>query len=108
MWKLEGGYGFTKIDLADVYNQVKLAPESQRRLALRTHQGILGQMHLSFGISSAPCYFQRIMGQLPRDLRGVAVYLDNLLISDSNAQEHLQNLQAVYSVYKIRAFGAIC
>nr|KAG5699085.1 hypothetical protein BaRGS_017768 [Batillaria attramentaria] len=40
MQKLGGGFGYTKIDLADTYNQIKLAPESQRRLALSTHRGI--------------------------------------------------------------------
>ena len=34
MRKLGGGYCFTKIDLADAYNQIKLGPESQRKLAL--------------------------------------------------------------------------
>nr|KAG5686850.1 hypothetical protein BaRGS_029895 [Batillaria attramentaria] len=38
MQKLGGGFGYTKIDLADAYNQIKLAPESQRRLALSTHR----------------------------------------------------------------------
>ena len=35
MQKLAGGYGFTKIDLADAYNQIALGPESQKRLARR-------------------------------------------------------------------------
>ena len=29
MQRLDGGYYFTKIDVADAYNQVKLSPESQ-------------------------------------------------------------------------------
>ena len=41
MRKLGGGYGFTKIDLADAYNQVRLGPESRKRLALSTHRGVL-------------------------------------------------------------------
>ena len=73
MQKLGGRFYFSKIDLADAYNQVKLAPESQKRLALSTHQGILLQTRLPFGISSAPGYFQRIMDQLTSDLKGVAV-----------------------------------
>ena len=32
--KLSGGYYFTKIELANAYNQIRLAPESQKRLAL--------------------------------------------------------------------------
>ena len=44
MQKLGGDYGFSKIDLADAYNQIMLAPESQKRLALSTHRGVLLQM----------------------------------------------------------------
>ncbi|KFD47710.1 hypothetical protein M513_11388 [Trichuris suis] len=95
MRKLSGGYYFTKIDLADAYNQIKLAPESQKRLALSTHRGVLLQTRLPFGISSAPGYFQKIMEQLTSDLRGVAVYLDDILVSGNNAEEHIQNLRAL-------------
>ena len=95
MRKLGGGYYFTKIDLADAYNQVKLSPESQRRLALSTHRGVLLQTRLPFGISSAPGYFQEIMDRLTCDLKGVAVYLDDILVSGANAKEHLENLQAL-------------
>ena len=61
MQRLGGGHGFTKIDLADAYNQIQLAPESQKWLALSTHRGVLLQKRLPFGISSAPSYFQEIM-----------------------------------------------
>ena len=57
MQKLSGGYSFSKIDLADAYNQVLLGPENQKRLALSTHHGVLLQLQLPFGISSAPVYF---------------------------------------------------
>ena len=93
MQKLAGRYGFTKIDLADAYNQIALGPESQKRLALSTHQGVLLQMRLPFGITSAPGYFQEIMDQLTSDLPGVAVYLDDILVSGSTVQEHLSNLK---------------
>ena len=95
MRKLGGGYGFTKIDLADAYNQIMLAPDSQKRLALSTPRGVLLQMRLPFGITSAPGYFQEIMDQLTSDLRGVAVYMDDNLVSGTTASEHLQNLRAL-------------
>ena len=79
MNRLGGGHGFTKIDLSDTYNQIKLGPKSQKRLALSTHKGVLLQKRLLFGIKSAPGYFQQIMDQLTQDLPGVAVYLDDLL-----------------------------
>ena len=92
MHKLGGGYGFTKIDLADAYNQIPLSPKSQKRLALSTHKGVLLQMRLPFGISLAPGYFHEIKTQLTSDLKGVAVYLDDILVSGENAEDHLHNL----------------
>ena len=93
MRRLGGRYGFTKIDLADAYNQIKLSPRSQRRLALSTHKGVLLQKRLPFGIKSAPGYFQQIMDQLTRDLPGTAVYLDDILVSGKDAEDHLSNLR---------------
>ena len=92
---LSGGYYFTKIDFVDAYNQICLGPESQRRLALSTHQDVLLQLRLPFGISSAPSYFQGIMDQLTRDLTGVAVYLDDILVSGSSPQDHIRNLRSL-------------
>ena len=93
MQKLGGGFGYTKIDLADAYNQIQLAPESQRRLALSTHRGVLLQQRLPFGIKSAPGYFQEIMENLTSDLPGVAVFQDDMLVSGQDANDHLSNLK---------------
>ena len=106
MRKLGGGYGFTKIDLADAYNQIMLAPDSQKCLALSTHRGVLLQMRLPFGITSAPGYFQEIMDQLTSDLRGVAVYIDDILVSGTTASEHLQNLCAL--LHRLESKGLRC
>ena len=74
MRRLDGTHYFSKVDLADAYNQIKLEPQSQRRIALSTHRGVLLQTRLPFGISSATGYFQDVMNQLTSDLPGVAVY----------------------------------
>ena len=95
--KLGGGYFFSKIDLADAYHQIELTPESQKRLALSTHRGVLLQTRLPFGISSATGYFQDVMNQLTSDLPGVAVYLDDVLVSGINAEDHLNNLKRLLS-----------
>ncbi|XP_012943035.1 uncharacterized protein K02A2.6-like [Aplysia californica] len=95
MRRLGRGHCFTKIDLADAYNQICLGPESQNKLALSTHKGVLLQKRLPFGITSALGYFQEIMDHLTQDLPGVAVYLDDILVSGNNAAEHLQNLRGL-------------
>ena len=93
MHRLGGGAGFIKIGLADAYNQIRLASESRKRLALSTHRDVLLQNVMPFGISSVPGHFQQIMDELTRDLSGVAVYLDDILVSGSTVEEHLRNLQ---------------
>jgi len=95
MRKLGRGHGFTKIDLADAYNQISLGPESQKKLALSTHRGVLLQKRLPFGITSAPGYFQEIMDQMIQDLPGVAAYLDDILVSGDDADQHLSNLRGL-------------
>ncbi|KAL5457669.1 hypothetical protein EMCRGX_G034953 [Ephydatia muelleri] len=85
MRKLGGGYGFTKIDLADANNQIMLAPESPKCLALSTHQG-------------------EMMDQLTSDLRGVAVYIDDT--GWTTASEHLQNLHAL--LQRLESKGLHC
>lgn len=72
-----------------------MAPESQKRLALSTHHGVLLQTKLPFGISSAPGYFQEIMEEITKDLEGVVVYLDDILVSGSNEEEHIKNLKSL-------------
>ena len=72
------------------------SPDSQKKLALSTHKGVLLQKRLPFGIKSAPGYFQEIMEQLTQNLRGVAVYFDDILLSGDNAKDHLMNLRALF------------
>ena len=76
--------------------QICLSPDSQKKLALSTHKGVLLQKRLPFGIKSAPGYFQEIMEQLTQNLRGVAVYFDDILVSGDNAKDHLMNLRALF------------
>lgn len=95
MRKFGGCHFFSKIDLADAYNQIQLSPASQEKLALSTHRGVLLQQRLPFGITSAPGYFQEIMDQLTQDLPGVATYMDDILVSGADAENHLSNLRGL-------------
>ena len=63
-------------------------------------------MQLPFGIKSSPGYFKEIMEQLTRDLRGAAVYMDDILVSSNNAQEHFENLRALFK--RLNEKGLCC
>jgi len=77
---LSGRKLFSKIDLAQAYQQVLLDDDSKKYTTINTHKGSYVYNRLAFGISSAPSIFQRIMENLMKDLK-VIVYLDDLLIT---------------------------
>ena len=95
MQKLWCGNGFTKIDLANAYNQIKLDPEIRQKLALSMHCGGLLQNVPLFGIFSATGYFQKIMDDLTSDLLKVTVYLNDLLVSGLDAEDYMKDLQCL-------------
>ncbi|KII71825.1 Retrovirus-related Pol polyprotein from transposon 17.6 [Thelohanellus kitauei] len=93
---LNGSYYFSRIDSANAYNQICLTPQSSSRLALSTNRGVFLQNRLPFRIKSAPEYFQELMSKLTADLKGVAVYFDDILVSGKNYfNDNLSNRKLV-------------
>ena len=93
---LSGGKLFTTLDLAHAYNQIPLDLESQKLVVLNTHKGLYRYKRLPFGIASAPAVFQRTMENLLRDIPGVSVYLDDILVTGKSLEDHIKNLEEVF------------
>ena len=89
---LTGGQKFSRHDLSDTYNQLRLDEQSQRYLVINTHRGLFKYKRLPFGISPAPALFQRIMGKILHSLKGTVFYLDDILVTGANDDEYLRNL----------------
>ena len=88
--KLAGGKLFSKLDLSQAYQQIELEEESKAYVVINTQRGLFQYQRLPYGIASAPGIFQRIMEGLLRDVPGVVVYQDDILItgrSDDNRKE---------------------
>ena len=94
---LAGGEKFSKLDLTHAYQQVHLDDKSKEYVVINTHKGLYRYNRLPFGVSSAPGIFQRIMENLLQGIPHVAVYLDDVLITGSNDDEHLKTLNLVLS-----------
>ena len=71
--RLEGGKIdiFTKLNLSQAYQQLKLDAESQKYFVINTHKGLFCYTHLPFGVSSAPGIFQKAMETL---LQGISLF----------------------------------
>ena len=97
---LAGGQTFTKLDLSQAYQQIRLEEQSRQYVVINTHKGLYRYTRLPYGVSSAPAIFQRTMDLLLQGIPGVVVYLDDILITGKTRSEHVQALDEVLSRLK--------
>ena len=102
--KLHGGTKFTKLDLADAYLKIELDENSKQLVVHNTHQGLYCYKRMPFGLSCAPAIFQRIIEQTLADIRGVACYLDDIIITGKTEKDHMINLQKTLERFKDNGF----
>ncbi|XP_041970770.1 uncharacterized protein K02A2.6-like [Aricia agestis] len=93
--RLHGGQEFTKLDLSSAYNQFVLDEDSQELTCINTHRGLFKYTRMSFGLTSAPSIFQRAMEGVLAGMDGVLCLLDDILITASNREEHVQRIHEV-------------
>ena len=97
---LAGGKYFTKLDMSQAYLQLQLDEDSKQFVTVNTHRGLFQYNRLPFGVSAAPAIFQCCMENLLRGCLGVSVYLDDILVTGSTIEEHLEHLDKVLQVLK--------
>ena len=85
--KLAERKAFTKLELTQAYQQLKLDKQS---VVINTHKGLFCYTRLPFGVSSAPEIFQKVMETMLGNIPGVVVHLDDILISTSTEDQHYQ------------------
>ena len=100
---LAGGKQFTKLDLSQAYLQLPLDPESKKYCTINTHRGLYQFTRLPFGIASAPAQFQRVMDTILQGVQGSLCYIDDIMVTGTSKEEHLQNLEEVLK--RLQAHG---
>ena len=83
--------------MSQAYQQICLDDESKKYVVTNTSKGLFQYNQLPFEILSTPRIFQRVMENLLRGISKIVVYLDNILVTGANDDEHLQNLSEVLS-----------
>jgi hypothetical protein len=89
---------FTKLDLRSSYHQVLVEPEHRHMTAFVTPIGHYEWRVLPFGEANAPATFVQMMRHLVlADMteRGVADFVDDVLIYSETAEQHLQDVSDV-------------
>lgn len=99
---LSGSAWFSTIDLQHGYWQVELAKEDREKTAFTTGDGLYHFKVMPMGLTNAPATFQRLMEMVLRGLpwKTCLVYLDNVLIFSKTFNDHLQQLEEVFTRFK--------
>ncbi|KFD67429.1 hypothetical protein M514_20465 [Trichuris suis] len=95
MAALAGGVLFTKLDLTQAYQQLRVDDETAELLTLNTPKGLMEMTRLPFGVDVAPSIFQRFMDTCMAGLEGVKAYLDDVLITGRSEEEHWKRVEDV-------------
>ena len=81
--------------MSQAYQQILLEEESKKYTTINTHKGLFQYNRIPYGVSSSPGIFQRTMENLLQGILFVVVRVDDILVSGSNDEEHLANLEEV-------------
>ena len=102
--KLAGGVVFSKLDMSQAYQQLELDDASKALTTINTNRGLFRYNRLCFGISAAPGIFQRTLEGLLREVSGVSVYLDDILLCGKDNHDHARKLRQVLNILQKAGF----
>lgn len=94
--KLRGGKTYSKLDLNCAYNQLELDDESKKLVSWSTHKGVFQMNRLPFGVKPASGIFQSTIEKLLLGIPGVVNFIDDIVVTGKDQEEHLANLKLVF------------
>ena len=94
--QLRGATVFSKIDLVKGFYNIPVAPADVPKTAVITPFGLFEFLRMPFGLCNAAQTFQRLMDVVLRDLSGVFVYLDDILVASPDEASHRHLLRQVF------------
>jgi len=105
--RLQGARVFSKIDLRNAYNLVRVATEDEWKTAFSCRYGHYQYRVMPFGLTNAPATFQQFIqhvldGLLDRQPTGVAAYLDDIILWSPDEKSHITLLREV--LQRLRSF----
>lgn len=90
---------YSVLDLASGFHQIEMHPVSVAKTAFTVDNGHNEFTRMPFGLKNAPATFQNAMDDVLRSLQGKVcmVYMDDIIIFSEIFEQHLHNLDQVFS-----------
>jgi hypothetical protein len=88
--RVRGAKTFTKIDLKNGYNLIRVKPGNEWKMAFKIRYGLYEYTVMPFGLSNIPATLQNMMNDIFRDLLdlGLIVHFDDILIYAETVEGH--------------------
>lgn len=96
--KIKGAKFYTVLDLTDGFYQIELDEEASDLCTFSTPFGCYRFKRFPFGLKIGPELCQRYNQELFGHIEGVAIYLDDILVTGSSKQAHDNALKAVFRI----------
>ena len=102
--RLQGARYFTKLDLYEAYNLVRIVKGEEWKMAFRTRFGHYELKVMPFGLTNAPASFQALINDTLRPyLDGFAcAYLDDIVVFFKTKEEHTRYVRMVLRLLRER------
>src|SRR5947207_8347889 len=83
---------FTKLDLKNGYNLVRVASGHEWKTAFKIRYRAFKFIVMPWGLTNAPAAFQQFINHVLQDFinKGVVVYIDDILIYSNTEEEHTE------------------
>jgi hypothetical protein len=106
--RLKNAKYYTRLDMADAYNQLRIAAGDEYKTAFRTRYGHFEYLVMPFGLTNAPASFQSYANDCLREFLDIfcIVYLDDVLVYSQTLEEHIAHVKRVLS--RLREYGLTC
>lgn len=85
--RLHGAKYFTKLDLTSAFHHIRLGEKSKEMTTFLGPDGMYRFTRLNFGVVSAPEGFQQKMEEILGPIKGVVVYVDDILVYATSLAE---------------------
>ena len=97
MDRLQKAKIYTKLDLQNAYNSIRIKEGDEWKTAVRTRYGLFEYLVMPFGLTNAPATFQRFITDVLREYMDVTcvIYLDDILIFSENEEEHTKHVKQI-------------